>query len=124
MIALKNLIATIAFIITLIVGIVLLGGVSGCVTKTRSIELAGMYASEAGTLAIGSVDIVAAPQGEETATIKYAEDTAWLSPSTKTHEIKIMLTGTNSVEKSEKIVESICNAFVAVAPTNRVAVVK
>lgn len=93
---------------------------TGCVTKTRSIELAGMYASEAGTLAIGSVDIVAAPQGEETATIKYTEDTAWLSPSTKTHEIKIMLTGTNAVEKSEKIVESICKAFVAVAPTNRV----
>ena len=109
-----------AIIVASIAAVVL----TGCVTKTRSIELAGMYASEAGTLAIGSVDIVAAPQGEETATIKYAEDTAWLSPSTKTHEIKIMLTGTNSVEKSEKIVESICRAFVAVAPTNRVAVVK
>lgn len=98
----------------------LAAALTGCVTKTRSIELAGMYASEAGTLAIGSVDIVAAPQGEETATIKYAEDTAWLSPSTKLHEIKIVLTGTNAVERSEKIVESICKAFVAVAPTNRV----
>lgn len=110
-----------AIIVVFIAAVVLTGCTS---TRSRSIELAGMYASEAGTLAIGSVDIVAAPQGEETATIKYAEDTAWLSPSTKTHEIKIMLTGTNSVEKSEKIIESICNAFVAVAPTNRVAVVK
>ena len=109
-----------AFVVAIIFAVVL----TGCVTKTRSIELAGMYASEAGTLAIGQVDIVAAPQGEETATIKYEEDTAWLSPSTKTHEIKIMLTGTNSVEKSEKIVESICKAFVAVAPTNRVDVIK
>lgn len=106
-----------AIIVASIAAVVLTGCAS---TRSRSIELAGMYASEAGTLALGSVDIIAAPQGEETATIKYAEDTAWLSPSTKTHEIKIMLTGTNSVEKSEKIVESICNAFVAVAPTNRV----
>lgn len=89
---------------------------AGCATKTRSIDLAGMYVSEAGTLAIGSVEVMAAPQGEESASIRYAEDTAWLSPSTKTHAIKIMLTGTNSVASAKRIVANICSAFIATAP--------
>jgi hypothetical protein len=88
----------------------------GCTTKTRNIELDGMYVTDAGTLAIGSADITASPVGEETATIKYAEDTAWLSPSTKLREIKIILTGTNSVGSAATIVESICGAFVETAP--------
>ena len=95
---------------------------SGCATKTRSIDLDGMYASEAGTLAIGSIEVMAAPVGEETATIRYEEDTAWLSPHTKTHEIKILLTGTNSVQSASSIVKHICQAFTNVAVTNRVEV--
>lgn len=91
----------------------------GCATKTRNVELDGMYVTDTGTLAIGSVDVMAAPVGEETATIRYEEDTAWLSPTTKTHEIKIMLTGTNAVGSATSIVESICRAFTA---TNRVEV--
>ena len=90
----------------------------GCATKTRNIELDGMYASETGTLAIGSVEVMAAPVGEESASIRYEEDTAWLSPTTKTHEIKIMLTGTNAVSCATGIVESICKAFTTVAVTN------
>lgn len=86
---------------------------SGCVTKTRSVDLDGLYVSEAGTLAIGSVEVMAAPQGEESASIRYAEDTAWLSPTTKTHAIKIQLTGTNSVASAKRIVSDICAAFVA-----------
>ena len=86
---------------------------AGCATKTRSVDLDGMYVSEAGTLAIGSVEVMAAPQGEESAAIRYAEDTAWLSPTTKTHAIKIMLTGTNSVMSAKRIVADICAAFVA-----------
>lgn len=95
---------------------------SGCTTKTRSIDLDGMYASEAGTLAIGSIEVMAAPVGEETAAIRYEEDTAWLSPHTKTHEIKILLTGTNSVQSASSIVKHICQAFTNVAVTNRVEV--
>ena len=92
--------------------------ICGCATKTRSVDMDGMYASEAGTLAIGSIEVMAAPVGEESATIKYEEDTAWLSPSTKTHEIKIMLTGTNSVGSATSIVKDICTAFTAVHPAN------
>ena len=90
----------------------------GCATKTRNIELDGLYVNETGTLAIGSADVMSAPMGEETATIRYEEDTAWLSPHTKTHEIKIMLTGTNAVTSAEGIVESICRAFTTVTATN------
>lgn len=95
-----------------------LPAICACATKTRNVELDGMYLSEAGTLAIGSVDVMASPVGEETATVKYNEDTAWLSPSTKLHEIKIMLTGTNSVGEVKHIVRDICKAFSA-ASTNQ-----
>lgn len=86
---------------------------SGCATKTRSIDLAGMYASESGTLAIGRIEVQSAPEGVESAAIRYTEDTAWLSPTTKTHSIKILLTGTNAVNSAEGIVTSICGAFTA-----------
>lgn len=94
-----------------IVAIVFAVALAGCSTKTRSLELKGMYASEAGTVAIGSVEVMSAPEGEESASLQYSEDTAWLSPSTKTHKIKVMLTGTNSVEQLGGIVSSICGAF-------------
>ncbi len=93
--------------------------VSGCKSdRVKSCEIDGMFIQSAsGTLAIGSIDIMASPNGQESAVIKYAEDTAWLSPSTKTHEVKILLTGTNSMLKVDAIVESICRAFVG-AGTN------
>ena len=90
---------------------------TGCRTKTRNLDLAGMYASEAGTVAIGKIELMSAPTGEESAHIRYKEDTAWLSPSTKTHEVKILITGTNAVDKVDGIVKNICEAFkVAAAP--------
>ena len=86
---------------------------AGCATKTRSIDLAGMYASESGTLALGKIEVQSAPEGVESAAIRYTEDTAWLSPTTKTHSIKILLTGTNAVGSAKSIVKSICNTFTA-----------
>ena len=91
-------------------GMALLAVCSGCATKTRNIDLDGMYFTEAGSLAIGSIEVMASPAGEESAAIRYAEDTAWLSPSTKTHEIKILLTGTNAVHSATSIVSNICAA--------------
>lgn len=89
---------------------------AGCVTKTRNVEIDGMFVqAESATLAIGSVDVMAAPVGEESAIIKYGEDTAWLHPETKTHSIRIQLTGTNCVEKVDKIIEHICRAFIPTA---------
>ena len=88
---------------------------AGCATKTRSIDLAGMYASESGTLALGKIEVQSAPEGVESAAIRYTEDTAWLSPTTKTHSIKILLTGTNAVGSANGIVKSICRTFTATA---------
>ena len=101
---------------------------SGCATKTRNVEMDGMFVqADSATLAIGSIDVMAAPVGEESAIIKYGEDTAWLSPETKTHSIRIQLTGSNCVDKVDTIVEHICKAFIptaaifnVIAPTNRV----
>ena len=105
---------SIAFTILILLLIVALATfLSGCATKTRSIDLAGMYASESGTLAIGRIEVQSAPEGVESAAIRYTEDTAWLSPTTKTHSLKILLTGTNAVNSAEGIVSSICGAFTA-----------
>lgn len=89
---------------------------AGCATKSRSFDAKGMYVSETGQLAVGYVHVDAIPEGIESAVVHYEEDVALLSPSTKTHDIDIILTGINAVASSEGIVEAICNAFVAVAP--------
>lgn len=95
---------------------ILAAAVTGCATKTRTIDLMGMYASEAGTLAIGKISVQAIPEGNDAALIRYTEDNAWLAPSMKLHEIGITLTGTNAVQSSEGIVKAICEAFQATAP--------
>lgn len=92
----------------------------GCATKTRNVEMDGLFVqADSATLAIGSVDVMATPQGEEAAIVKYAEDTAWLATfrdnPVKTHFIRIQLTGTNSTAQVAPIVENICKAFVPTA---------
>ena len=89
----------------------------GCATKSRSFDAKGMYVSETGQLAVGMVHVDAIPEGADSAVIHYTEDTALLSPSTKIHDVDIILTGTNSVGSADGIVKSICNAFIKVAPT-------
>lgn len=90
---------------------------TGCATsKSRAIDASGMYMSETGQLAVGRVHVDAIPEGQESAVVHYTEDTALLSPSTKTHDIDVILTGSNSVLHASEIVASICDAFVAVAP--------
>ena len=92
--------------------------VSGCgTTKSRSVDARGMWISDSGQMAIGQVQVDAIPENVDSAIIHYAEDTAWLSPSTKTHKIDIVLTGTNSTTNASSITEAICKAFVSVAPS-------
>ncbi len=90
---------------------------AGCATKSRSFDAKGMYVSESGQLAVGMIHVDAIPEGTDSAVIHYTEDTALLSPTTKTHDIDIILTGTNSVGSADGIVKSICEAFVQVAPS-------
>lgn len=115
-----KLIKEIAKVVGVLVGIfVTMVVLAGCATKTRSVQVDGMFTEAgAGLLALGSVDVMAAPVGEETAFIRYEEDNAWLSPSMKLHKIEIMQTGTNSTEKLDMIVKHICETFVSAHTNN------
>ena len=102
-------------ILGLILAVVLIAATSGCTSvKSRSVEVGGMYASDTGQLAIGKVTVDAVPEDGESAIIHYSEDTAWLSPTTKTHKIDVFLTGTESASHAKDIASGICEAFVAV----------
>lgn len=88
----------------------------GC-GKSVDVEGKGMYANaNSGVVGIGEFEVVTYPEGTEGARIKYEEDTAWLSPSTKTHAFKIDIVGSNSCSQVSGIVSNICSAFIATAP--------
>lgn len=93
---------------------------TGCNTpaKLRDIELKGMYVNGySEQLAIGMGRITSIPGEREAFVAHYREDTAWLSPSTKTHELDLMIVGTNSTVNAAAVVASICEAFTDVAPS-------
>ena len=93
--------------------------VAGCTSpkKVRDIALKGMYVNGySEVVAIGAGRLTSIPGEREALAAHYEEDTAWLSPSTKTHKFDIFLVGTNSVENSTEIISSICKAFSDVAP--------
>ncbi len=104
--------------------------ITGCniPAKVRDVDVKGMYVNGyTEVLAIGRGTVTSIPSDKEAFAAHYEEDTAWLSPSTKTHALDLFLVGTNTVENSAQIVESICRAFAEVAPTvssNNAAVAK
>ena len=91
---------------------------TGCGTpRLTDAEAKGMYVNAATeTLAIGSGSITTIPGDKEAAVGHYEEDTAWLSPSTKTHKFDVFIVGTNATQQASKIVELICKAYGTVAP--------
>lgn len=110
--------------ILLFFGALALFALCGCATKSHHIDLAGCYATQAGTLAIGSIEIQSAPEGVESAMVSYEDSKAWFG-DIKEHRIRILLTGTNSVNAADLIVRDICSAFTAVAvATNGVSAIK
>ena len=100
----------------------------GSVPKVRDVDVKGMYLNGyTEVLAIGRGTVTSIPSDKEAFAAHYEEDTAWLSPSTKTHALDLFLVGTNTVGNSAQIVESICKAFAEVAPrvsSNNSAVAK
>jgi len=93
---------------------------TGCSSapKVRDVDVKGMYLNGyTEVLAIGRGTVTSIPSDKEALAAHYEEDTAWLSPSTKTHALDLFLVGTNTVENSKDIVKSICEAFKEVAPT-------
>lgn len=98
----------------------MVAGMTGCNTpgKVRDIELKGMYVNGySEQLAIGTGRITSIPGEREAFAAHYREDTAWLSPSTKTHEMDLFIVGTNSTASATDVVKSICDAFKEVGPT-------
>lgn len=91
---------------------------TGCGTpRVVDAEAKGMYVNAATeTLAIGSGSITTIPGDREASVGHYEEDTAWLSPSTKTHKFDVFLVGTNATQQAAKIVDAICKAYGTVAP--------
>ena len=93
---------------------VFLAGCASAAPKAKAADVKGMYANAATeTLAIGSARITILPEAIESFMARYSEDTAWLRPSTKTHELEIFMTGTNATQKADAVVKSICEAFTA-----------
>lgn len=87
----------------------------GCSTppKTRSSEATGMYANAASqTVAIGSVKVLSAPEGEESATLRFEKSYNYFQ-SQPNYSIDILVSGTNSTAQVTDIVANICEAFVA-----------
>lgn len=87
--------------------------VLGCTSapKSRHLDIAGAYVTQTGTIAIGNIEVQSAPEGVESAMVRYDDDVAWFSDKKK-HSISILLTGTNSVSTADSIVKDICNAFI------------
>ena len=124
-IAAANLGAVIALAATLALPTFL----AGCGSpKVRDVDVKGMYVNGyTEVLALGRGKVTSIPSDKEALAAHYEEDTAWLSPSTKTHALDLFLVGTNTVENSADIVKSICQAFAEAAPTvssNNAAVAK
>lgn len=98
----------------------------GCISaKSRQISAAGMYTdAKSGALVIGTADVRAVMPGESALMATYAEDTAWLSPTVKTHSFEVVICGTNAPPHYEAVVARLCAAVAstaaidASAPTN------
>lgn len=93
---------------------------TGCGTPSRltDAEAKGMYVNAATeTLAIGSGSITTIPSDREAFAGHYEEDTALLSPSTKTHKFDVFIVGSNSTCQAASIIKDICKAYGTVAPT-------
>jgi len=103
--------------VAILAGLVVLAlACCGChsAPKAKAADVKGMYANAATeTVAIGSARITILPEAIESFMARYSEDTAWLSPATKTHELEIFMTGTNSTANAAAVVKQICEAFIA-----------
>lgn len=106
--------------IMLFLGGLALMALCGCMSddpeKSRHLDIGGVYANpETGTFIAGSIEVQSAPEGVESAMVKYEDDTLLFSDKKK-HKINILMTGSNSVQSVTSVVDSICKAFIATAP--------
>lgn len=92
------------------------GCMSDDIEKSRHLDIGGVWTNpETGTFIAGSIEVQSAPEGVESAMVKYEDDTSLFSDK-KNHKINILMTGSNSVQSVTSVVHSICTAFIATAP--------
>ena len=106
--------------IVLFFGSLALMALCGCMSddaeKSRHLDIGGVWTNpKSGTLIAGSIEVQSAPEGVESAMVKYEDDTSLFSDK-KRHKINILMTGSNSVQSVTSVVHSICTAFIATAP--------
>ena len=106
--------------IILFFGGIALMALCGCMSddaeKSRHLDIGGVWTNpKSGTLIAGSIEVQSAPEGVESAMVKYEDDTSLFSDK-KNHKINILMTGSNSVQSVTSVVHSICTAFIATAP--------
>ena len=87
----------------------------GTLEKSRSSDVDGAFVQpEAGIFAVGSLEITSTTRGEESAILKFGKSYKYFQ-SQPDYDIKLQLSGTNSVAQVPGIVRSICDAFKEVA---------
>ena len=106
--------------IILFFGGIALMALCGCMSdepeKSRHLDIGGVWTNpKTGTLIAGSIEVQSAPEGVESAMVKYEDDTSLFSDK-KNHKINILMTGSNSVQSVTSVVHSICTAFIATVP--------
>ena len=106
--------------VILFFGGIALMALCGCMSddaeKSRHLDIGGVWTNpKSGTLIAGSIEVQSAPEGVESAMVKYEDDTSLFSDK-KNHKINILMTGSNSVQSVTSVVHSICTAFIATAP--------
>ena len=100
-------------IMAALLAIILVG--CGTLEKSRSSDVDGVFVQpEAGIFAAGSVEITSTPSGEESSILKFGKSYKYFQ-SQPDYDLKIHMTGTNSVAQVPDIVRSICDAFKEVA---------
>jgi len=85
----------------------------GCQSdRVKDLELEGMFTqAESGTVAIGSIEIQAAPKDSESVSLKMWWDSPLLAPSEVRPCARLMMSGTNTCAKADEIVKSITKAI-------------
>jgi len=97
----------------IIAEIVIAAAACGCKSdRVKDLELEGMFTqAESGTVAIGSIEIQAAPVASESVALKMWWDSPLLAPSEVRPCARLMMSGTNTCAKADEIVQAITKAI-------------
>jgi len=80
--------------------------------RTKDLELNGMFTqADSGTVAVGSIEIQAAPTAAESVSLKMWWTSPFLAPSEVRPCARLIVSGSNTSEKADKMVDAIAKAI-------------